>query len=67
MEAKSNYFKRIQKNIEKHHELYLLIIPSLVYYIVFLYIPMYGVQIAFRDYMPGKRLPGKRLGWPCQF
>jgi putative aldouronate transport system permease protein len=31
--------------------LYLFVFPALVYYFIFHYIPMYGVQIAFRDYM----------------
>lgn len=31
-------------------QLYVLILPVLAYYIVFHYAPMYGVQIAFKDY-----------------
>lgn len=34
----------------KYWQLYLLLIPVIVYYIVFKYKPMVGVQIAFRDY-----------------
>lgn len=41
------------KNIKKHWELYLLILPVLIYFAIFCYGPMYGVQIAFRDYYPG--------------
>ena len=33
-------------------ELYLLLIPGIVLTIIYKYIPMYGVQIAFRDYNP---------------
>lgn len=33
-------------------QLYVLILPALLYFIIFHYGPMYGVQIAFRDYMP---------------
>ena len=33
--------------------LYLLILPSLILLIVFTYIPMYGVTIAFKDYKTG--------------
>ena len=31
-------------------QLYLLILPVVVYFIIFHYLPMYGVQIAFRNY-----------------
>ncbi len=34
----------------KSWQLYVLLLPALVYIIVFAYAPMYGVQIAFRDY-----------------
>lgn len=30
--------------------LYLLLLPAIIYVFIFSYIPMYGVQIAFRDY-----------------
>ena len=33
--------------------LYLLILPSLILLVVFTYIPMYGVTIAFKDYKTG--------------
>lgn len=47
-------YKRLKslKKITKHYELYLFLLPMLVYFIVFHYIPMYGVQIAFKDYLP---------------
>lgn len=31
-------------------QLYVLILPAVVYFFVFRYMPMYGVQIAFKDY-----------------
>lgn len=40
------------KRIKKHWQLYLLLLPSLLCIIIFKYIPMYGVQIAFRNYIP---------------
>lgn len=33
-------------------QLYVLILPALAYFIIFHYVPMYGVQIAFKNYMP---------------
>ena len=44
--------KRLWKRIVSCWELYLLLLPGIVLTIVFKYIPMYGVQIAFKDYNP---------------
>lgn len=41
------------RNIKQHWELYLLILPGILYFAIFKYAPMYGIQIAFRDYYPG--------------
>ncbi len=49
---------KLSKRILKHWQLYLLILPSLLSVIIFKYIPMYGVQIAFRDYQPAKGFMG---------
>ncbi|MFP5368173.1 MAG: sugar ABC transporter permease, partial [Actinomycetes bacterium] len=32
--------------------LYLLLLPGVVYFAIFRYGPMYGVTIAFKDYVP---------------
>lgn len=37
-------------SIRKDYYLYLLFVPTLIYYIIFVYWPMYGVIIAFKDY-----------------
>jgi len=37
-------------NIKKHWMLYLMIMPAVVYYITFKYIPLLGSVIAFQDY-----------------
>ncbi len=38
------------KKIAPNWELYLFILPVVAYFIIFHYWPMYGIQIAFRDY-----------------
>ena len=38
------------KQIYKNRYYYLLLIPAIVYFILFHYKPMYGVLIAFKDY-----------------
>lgn len=42
--------KYILKNIRNNWQLYVLVLPAVLYFLVFNYFPMYGVQIAFRDY-----------------
>lgn len=38
--------------IIKHRWLYVMLLPGLIYYIVFKYIPIWGVLIAFQNYQP---------------
>jgi putative aldouronate transport system permease protein len=49
---------RLSKRIMKHWMLYLMLLPCILCIIIFKYIPMYGVQIAFRNYMPGRGITG---------
>lgn len=42
----------------KNGQLYLIALPVLAYYIVFHYVPMYGAQIAFRNYSPAGGITG---------
>jgi putative aldouronate transport system permease protein len=44
--------------IKRNWELYLFILPAMIFYIIFHYIPMYGVQIAFKNYMVTKGIFG---------
>lgn len=41
---------RIRRDLTKNYQLYLLILLPLAILILFKYIPMYGIQIAFRDF-----------------
>ncbi len=44
--------------IARNYELYLFLAPTLLYFIVFHYGPMYGVQIAFKDFMAARGIWG---------
>ena len=44
-----------------HYDLYLLLLPAILYTAVFLYIPMYGVLMAFQDYSPVKGIIGSNF------
>ena len=39
----------LRKEIWRHRELYLFILPALIALIIFSYIPMYGIVLAFQD------------------
>lgn len=49
---------RKRKSWLKNWELYLLFAPVALYFIVFHYIPMYGVQIAFKDFIANQGIWG---------
>lgn len=46
--------KALLKSVRKNTALYCFILPAMVYIVVFHYIPLYGIQIAFRDFSAGK-------------
>lgn len=49
-----NAFKyRAWRDLKINRYVYVMLIPVVTYYIIFLYLPMYGLQIAFKDFMPG--------------
>jgi putative aldouronate transport system permease protein len=45
-----SYYKRLFSDVKKDYLLYLMILPGVIYFILFKYWPMYGISIAFRDY-----------------
>ena len=44
--------KGLTKYLWKHKYLYLMLVPAIVYYVIFCYVPMYGASIAFKDFNP---------------
>ena len=44
--------------IAQNYDLYLMLIPGLVYLIIFKYLPMYGISIAFQDFNLFKGISG---------
>ncbi|WP_082423181.1 ABC transporter permease [Paenibacillus dakarensis] len=44
----------VYKRIKKNWDLYLLILPVIAFFLVFEYGPMYGLQIAFKDFIANK-------------
>ncbi len=46
--------KNLLLRMRRRWVLYLFVLPAMLYYFVFHYIPIYGVQIAFQDYKVGE-------------
>ncbi|NOU73064.1 ABC transporter permease subunit [Paenibacillus sp. LMG 31458] len=49
-----SFGKRAVSDFRKNKTIYLMLLPVVLYYLVFHYAPMYGLQIAFKDYSPMK-------------
>lgn len=49
------------RSFVKQRQLWLLCIPILIWVAVFCYYPLYGLTMAFVDYIPGKEI------WECKF
>lgn len=49
---------RLARHFRNKYQLYLMVLPSLVLLICFYYIPMYGLQLAFKKYTPQMGLTG---------
>lgn len=44
--------KKARRNFSKQRYLYLLMLPGILYFLVYKYVPMLGLVIAFKDYNP---------------
>lgn len=47
-----SFMQRARKDLRRNRALYLLVLPVILFYIIFHYAPMYGAIIAFKDYTP---------------
>ena len=52
--VRQHYGQRILRN----YELYLFLLPAVAIVFIFRYIPMYGVQMAFQNFVPAKGIAG---------
>lgn len=46
------YWRRLGADIIRDRWLYLLMLPGFIYFIVFKYLPMWGIVISFQNYVP---------------
>ena len=52
--------ERFKRAVARDWQLWVLLLPALAFFIVFCYFPMYGVQIAFRDYKAAFGITGSK-------
>ncbi len=48
--TRPSFVSRAAKDFRKNAAIYLMVLPVVIYYAVFQYGPLYGIQIAFKDY-----------------
>lgn len=68
--TKALKLKHFWRQVQRDKYLFLLIAPVIIYYVIFHYIPMYGVVIAFENFSPTKgilRSPWVGFKWFEQF
>ena len=46
------YWRRLGNDLRRDRWLYFLLLPGLIYFLVFKYLPMWGTVIAFENYVP---------------
>jgi ABC-type polysaccharide transport system, permease component len=61
---KLSFSAKLKKEWKRNYFIYLILLPVVVYYIVFHYVPMYGIIIAWKKFMPTKGIIGSPwIGW----
>jgi putative aldouronate transport system permease protein len=53
-----SFIQKVRKELGINGQLYLLSLPAILYFLVFCYFPMYGVQIAFKEFSPPLGITG---------
>ncbi|MDR1059982.1 MAG: ABC transporter permease subunit [Clostridiales bacterium] len=62
--------EKIRAELRRNWELYIFVLPAVASVLLFNYLPMYGVQIAFKNFVPSKGIAGSEwvgLKWFARF
>jgi len=55
---------RVYDHFRREWQIYAMLLPTIIWFLVFLYKPMYGLQIAFKDYSIFRGVAGSPwIGW----
>lgn len=52
------FSRRLKADIRKYWNAYIIVIPVVIYYVLFCYKPMYGILIAFKNFSPAAGIVG---------
>ncbi|OZG62051.1 sugar ABC transporter permease [Bifidobacterium lemurum] len=52
---------RIGNHMSRYWQLWLMSLPAMIFVGLFAYVPMYGIQLAFREFVPGAGLSGGKF------
>lgn len=55
---KESFFRFLKRDFQRHWGIYVMFIPVIAYLILFHYMPLYGAQIAFKNYSPARGIEG---------
>lgn len=53
-----SFISRLGNDLQRNKIMYLMVLPAILFYIIFAYKPMYGAIIAFKDYSPSLGIEG---------
>lgn len=56
--VKKPLIQKVREDLRINHTFYIMLIPLILYYLTFHYYPMYGAQIAFKNFSIGKGITG---------
>ena len=56
-----NYGKRLRRDLRSNAAYYIMFIPIIVYFIIFSYLPMGGIIIAFQNFRPAQGILGSKF------
>ncbi|MFC6465726.1 ABC transporter permease [Marinilactibacillus sp. GCM10026970] len=58
IKKKESLLTKFLKNVKRNYQLWLMILPGFLIILVFNYVPMYGLQLAFRRFVPTEGITG---------
>ena len=52
--------RMVKTDFIRHWPVYIMLLPLIAYYVVWMYMPMYGIQIAFKNFVPRMGISGSK-------